>query len=70
MNEAATKRSSGAYLLGANRWHEIANRHAAGNSLISVRAGVSAGQSKYARTPPEAATGCSSALRADTSALR
>ena len=55
--------------MGIDRWHEKANQHAASNSLISVRAGVSADQSKRAKTPPEAATGCSSALRASMSAL-
>ena len=69
MNETATKRSSGAYLLGDVRWHKTANHDAASNSLISVRAGVSAGQSKRERTPPEAATGCSGALRAGMSPL-
>ena len=45
------------------RWRAEANHVARANSLMSVRAGVSAGQSKRTRTPPEAATGGGSALR-------
>ena len=45
------------------RQHEEAEQHAGANSRISVRAGVSAGQPKHTRRPPESATGFTDALQ-------